>query len=171
MIRAVAWRGALAALAWLTIAEGDAPTGAGAAVAIVAVAGAVAASLALSGPGRRRLRIARVPRLAAFFLVRSLAGGVDVAFRALSPTGRVRPGFVTFDPLLPEGAARALFIEMVGVMPGTLVAEEMEPGGALRVHVIDTRLPVQRDLEHLSGEIRAVFARQAGPGSPRRRAG
>jgi multicomponent Na+:H+ antiporter subunit E len=157
MIAALAWRLVIAAVAWWALAEGAAPRGPGLAVAVVAVTGAAVGSLALRRPGARAARPARIPRFAAFFLAQSVVGGLDVARRALLPRGVVRPGFVEFSPALPAGTPRALFLEMVSVMPGTLVAEETSPGGALRIHVIDTDLPVHRSLERVESELRRLF--------------
>jgi hypothetical protein len=42
-------------------------------------------------------------------------------------------------------------------MPGTLVAEEVAPGGPLLIHVIDTELPVRRSLARVESELRLLF--------------
>lgn len=153
----VALRLALAVAIWWALADGDIPGGAGAVVAAAAVAATAVAGLALRDRDRRRPRVHRMPRFAAFFLWRSVLGGVDVARRALTPRVAVDPGFVDNDPQLPEGSARALYIALVSVMPGTLVAEQLTPGGVLRVHVIDTALPVDDDLERVGAEVRLLF--------------
>jgi multicomponent Na+:H+ antiporter subunit E len=173
VIGSFALRLALAAAIWWAFAEGEIPDGAGAVVAAAAVVATAAAGLALRG--RRdglRPRPHRMPRFAAFFLWRSLLGGLDVARRALTPRVAVDPGFVDHDPQLPEGSARALHLALVSVMPGTLVAEEIAPGGALRVHVIDTALPVDEELERVGAEVRLLFGLPAGgapPASPQAR--
>lgn len=148
---------ALGAAIWWALADAEFPGGAGALVALGAVAATAAAGLALRGRDERRPRVHRMPRFAAFFLWRSLFGGVDVARRALVPRVAVDPGYVDHDPRLPEGSARALYIAVVSVMPGTLVAEQLTPGGVLRVHVIDTTLPVDEDLERVGAEVRLLF--------------
>jgi multicomponent Na+:H+ antiporter subunit E len=156
VIASLALRLAVAAAIWWALA-GGVPGGAGAAVAIVAVAATAVAGLALRGRGARRPRVHRMPRFVAFFLWRSVLGGVDVARRALTPRVAVDPGFVDYDPRLPEGSARALHIALVSVMPGTLVAEELAPGGMVRVHVIDIAQPVDDELERVREEVRLLF--------------
>lgn len=157
MIRALAWRLALAAIAWWALAEGAVPRGPGAVVAAAAVLGGAAASLALRRPGARPARLRRLPRFLAFAVGRSVAGGIDVAARALRPRGAVRPGVVVVDCALPEGTPRSLHLGIVSLMPGTLVVEEVVRGGELRVHVIDTGLPIEREIARVEREIAILF--------------
>jgi multicomponent Na+:H+ antiporter subunit E len=157
MIVATAWRLAIILTLWWALTEGDVPTGPGLAIAVATVAGATAASVALRATDGARLRLTRLPRFVAFFLWQSVGGGVDVARRALLPGGEVRPGFVEFDPGLPEGTPRALLIEVVSVMPGTLVAQQISAAGAVRVHVLDTRLPALEGLARVEREVRLLF--------------
>jgi multicomponent Na+:H+ antiporter subunit E len=158
VIGAALWRVALLVVVWWALAEGGAPSGVGAIVAVAAVAGTAWASLALRLPGGSRPRLARVPRFLAFFAWQSVRGGVDVAWRALSPAGRVQPGFVDYDPRLGEGTARAIFIEVVSVMPGTLVAEQKDAGGGpVVVHVLDPALPIESSLTGVEREVRLLF--------------
>jgi multicomponent Na+:H+ antiporter subunit E len=58
-----------------------------------------------------------------FFLRRSLAGGVDVARRALAPTLDVAPYMVQYRLGLPaDGPARIVFLNVLSLLPGTLAA-------------------------------------------------
>jgi multicomponent Na+:H+ antiporter subunit E len=156
MIASLTLRLAAAGIIWWALA-GEIPGGAGAVVAVAAVAVTAIAGLTLIDRGARRPRIHRMPRFAAFFLWRSALGGIDVARRAVTPRVAVDPGFVDYDPRLPEGTARALYIAVVSVMPGTLVAEDLTPGGVLRVHIIDTALPAEADLHRVAREVRLLF--------------
>jgi multicomponent Na+:H+ antiporter subunit E len=153
----LALRLAFAVATWWALADGDIPGGAGALVAVAAVAATAAAGLALRDRDGRSPRVHRMARFAGFFLWRSLLGGVDVARRALTPRVAVDPGFVDHDPRLPEGSARALYIAVVSVMPGTLVAEQLTPDGVLRVHVVDTALPFDDELERVGAEVRLLL--------------
>ena len=158
MIGALAWRLALMAVLWWALTDGAVPRGAGLAVAFAAVAGATLAGLALRRSGARRPRLRRLPRFVAYFLWQSVRGGADVARRALWPSGTVNPGFVVVDPRLSQGTPRTVLIAVMSVMPGTLVAEQLDPQGPLRVHVLDMALPVHDDLARLEREVRRLFA-------------
>jgi multicomponent Na+:H+ antiporter subunit E len=73
--------------------------------------------------------------LAAWFVVRSFAGGVDVARRALSRPLDLDPGLVRYDLAIPPGRARAVVLGLISLMPGTLSAEL--DGDVLQVHSLD----------------------------------
>ena len=101
-------------------------------------AGAVLAAVALSelvAPlPRVRLSVPGLLRFIAFFIRGSLAGGTDVARRALSPR---RPLDVVRHQHrfgLPPGAPRAVFAGVVTLLPGTLSVHL--DGAVLLVHSI-----------------------------------
>lgn len=157
MIGAVAWRLGIVLVLWWALSDGRVPEGPGLAVAVVTVGAATAAAVALRLPGARRPRLRALPRFAGFFLWQSLSGGVDVARRALAPRGAVAPAIIEVDPLLPAGTARAVYMEVVSVMPGTLVVEEVTAGGALRVHALAADMPVEQALEGVRREVGLLF--------------
>src|SRR5262245_24183804 len=67
-------------------------------VGIGAALVATAASLRLLPPGGHELRLLALARLVLRFLVGSIRGGIDVAWRALHPQMPLRPGFVAYKP-------------------------------------------------------------------------
>ncbi len=124
-------------LFWLVIAgwsARDIPVGALAAVAALWV------SQKLLPSAGARVRAGPLFVLAVRLLRGSLAAGVDVARRALSPRPDLLPGFVACPLTLPQGAARDVFCLLQSLMPGTLPTGA-EEGRAL-VHGLDLSQPI-----------------------------
>lgn len=109
-----------------------------------------------------RLRPIGALRFAAWYLVESIRGGIDVALRALRPSLPLAPGFVDYRTRLPRGPARTCFVAVIGLLPGTLTAKIA--GDRLTIHVLDTGLPVERSLERLEDRIAAMFTRDGDAG-------
>jgi multicomponent Na+:H+ antiporter subunit E len=139
-------RTAIAAAAWWAFVEGDLQ---GPWLATGAVAAAVASSYAVIAPGTVGLPPpVGLVRFAAFFLVQSLLGGIDVLMRALHPSRVVEPCFVEVTLRLPDGAPRLVLAGVASLLPGTLSAELA--GERLLLHVLDERIdavPKVRALE------------------------
>lgn len=94
--------------------------------------------------GSSRIKLSRLPILAPGFLYRSLVGGLDVAWRAFHPTLPIRPGWLTYQSAMPEGAPRVMLSGEVTMMPGSLVAGSRR--GELLVHALDTGMPIARTI-------------------------
>ena len=127
---------------WLMIsgwAPADLPVG------LVAVAGATWVSWRLLPPKGSRFRLAPLGALAASFLRQSVVSGTDVAWRALNPSLKLRPGFVTCPLRLPPGGERSAFCALSSLMPGTLPTGTDEHG-ALLVHCLNIAQPVAGNL-------------------------
>lgn len=92
------------------------------------------------GYSRRRVKLSRLPMLAPGFLYKSLAGGLDVAWRAFHPKLPIRPGWLTYRSAMPEGAPRVVLSGEVTLMPGSLVAGSRR--GELLIHALDTAMPI-----------------------------
>jgi multicomponent Na+:H+ antiporter subunit E len=140
--RAAAARAALFLVFWLMIsrwAPADLPVG------LAAVAGATWTSLRLLPPGGSGVRIVSLALLVASFLRQSIVSGTDVAWRALNPKLRLRPGFVACPLRLPPGGERSAFCALSSLMPGTLPTGTDEHG-ALLVHCLDVGRPVAANL-------------------------
>lgn len=123
---------------WLMLAgtkAGDLPVG------VIAAVAATWCSLMLAPPGRWRVSVVGVARLALRFPVQSVLAGVDVAWRALHPALPLRPGFVAFPSRLPLGTRRIAFGTLTSLLPGTLPLGPDE-SGAERIHCLDTRVDV-----------------------------
>jgi multicomponent Na+:H+ antiporter subunit E len=97
------------------------------------------------------VRIRFLPGFAAFFIGQSLATGLHVARLALTPRLRLRPGWIHLPSHLPPGAPRALFANLVTLLPGTLCGQ-LEENGVHHIHLLHT----DRDPE---GELRALERR------------
>jgi multicomponent Na+:H+ antiporter subunit E len=129
-------------------------------VGIGAALVATAASLRLLPPGGHALRPLALARLVLRFLVGSIRGGIDVAWRALHPQMPLRPGFVAYKPSLAAGPARSAFCTVTGLLPGTLPAGHDENGNIL-IHCLDMNQPV---VEQLAAE-EAAFRQALGGGN------
>lgn len=127
---------------WLMIsgwAPADLPVG------LAAVVGATWVSLRLLPPQGSRLRFGSLATFAASFLRQSAVSGIDVAWRALNPNLKLKPGFVACPLRLPPGGLRNAFCTFSSLMPGTLPTGANEQG-ALLVHCLDTNQPIAANL-------------------------
>jgi multicomponent Na+:H+ antiporter subunit E len=102
---------------------------------LVALAGAgLAAWLAVNRP--RPLTLRQIVPFLGFFLVGSLRGGIDVAWRALHPRLPIEPQFRRFALDLPQGQPRTFMVSILSLMPGTLSVELEDDGATLVVHAL-----------------------------------
>lgn len=113
------------------------------------------ASLRLTPQRGWRIRPLGVLRFAAFFAYHSVAGGVDVALRALRPSMPLVPGFVTYPVRLGTDSARVLLADTVSLLPGTL-SSGFE-GDSLVLHVLDCDLPVFEDVRRVEERIASAL--------------
>ncbi len=142
LTRVCAVRATILLAFWLMIsgwAPADLPVG------LAAVVGATWVSLRLLPPQGSRLKFGSLAKLAASFLRQSALSGADVAWRALNPNMKLRPGFVVCPLRLPEGGQRSAFCTFSSLMPGTLPTGVNEQG-ALLVHCLDTSQSVAANL-------------------------
>jgi len=136
-------RAALFFAFWLAISgwkAADLPVG------LAAVAGATWTSLALLPAQGARIRFGALVALAISFVRGSVAGGFDVARRALRRELDLHPGFVTAPLRLPPGNARNAFSALASLMPGTLPVGTDED--SLLVHGLDVAQPIAEDLAY-----------------------
>ena len=109
------FRGILFALLWLILVDGNLdswPVGA----PVVLLSTVV--SLVLLPPSSWSLVGAL--RFVPFFILHSLRGGGDVAWRALHPGMPINPEFVDYPMRLAPGIPRILVVTIVNLLPGTL---------------------------------------------------
>jgi multicomponent Na+:H+ antiporter subunit E len=144
-------RTAVFAALWWVVAEGRSAWAFG----LPAAALAALASLALQPSSRHHVRPLAALRLLRFFLWRSLLGSIDVAGRALRPRMPLRPAFEQHVLRVATPGARVLLVDLLSLMPGTLSVALQ--GDALLLHVLDTRLPIERDLRRLEQLVAALF--------------
>jgi multicomponent Na+:H+ antiporter subunit E len=150
ILRAVASRTLLFAVCWWAITEGE-PSSWG--VGGVAVIAALYLSLRLRPP--RRLRVVALLQFIPLFLWRSLAGGLDVARRALSPAMPLQPALREFRTVLPAGLPRVVFANVVSLLPGTLCADLVED--RLCLHVLSDAADNEEDLRRLERGVARIF--------------
>jgi multicomponent Na+:H+ antiporter subunit E len=125
---------------------------------------ATAASLKLTPLRTWTLRPIGVARFAGFFAWHSIAGGVDVAMRAIRPSMPIAPGFVSCPMRLTDMSARVLLADTVSLLPGTLSAG-ME-GDLLVIHVLDCRLPIVEDVRVVEDQISRALGIELAPVVP-----
>ncbi|GAB3059452.1 Na+/H+ antiporter subunit E [Sediminivirga luteola] len=156
------------AVLWLAITEGS-PSAFG--YGAVAVPLCAAASYAITGaPGRRdgagsaarrslgarALRSAgAVAGLSGWVLWRSIAGGLDVARRALAlPAADIDPYWTSHTTRLGTTGGRVALAFVLNLMPGTLSAQ-LE-GNRIAVHVISPEIDLRRAVSELESRIARV---------------
>jgi multicomponent Na+:H+ antiporter subunit E len=126
-------------------------------VAALAAVGTTWVSLRLLPPGQFKVRPVALTAFVLHFLYKSIAAGIDVAWRALDPRLPLRPGFVVYHTHLPPGLTRSAFCAETSLLPGTLPCGPHERGG-LAIHCLDITQPV---VEQLAAE-EALFTRALG---------
>ncbi len=141
-------RAALLGLAWLVLTGGN--IGALPYI-LITVPAATALSLVLLPPGPRALRLLRLFALFPGFLMRSVMGGVDVAWRAFHPRLPVKPGWVHLESRMQDGPARALYGAETSLLPGTLSAGCEARG--VKIHCLEV---TDRTLERLMTDERRL---------------
>jgi len=127
---------------WLVLTGADAGD---LAAGLVAAVAATCASLRLMPAQPWHLRPIKLARYVLHFLRQSITAGIDVAWRALDPQLRLRPGFVVYLAQLPPGTTREAFCAIMSLMPGTLPCGAAE-GNGLTIHCLDVTQPVAEQL-------------------------
>lgn len=161
MIASFLLRAVLAALVWVALIEGDPSMLAYGAVAVPAV---VSVSYLLTGRPERLggsafERARALAGLAGWILVRSVAGGADVALRALRfPRPRVDPYWTTYSVRLRSERGRTAFTLLMNLIPGTLSASRAE--SVVEVHVIGSDLEATEALRTLESRVARVMGEE-----------
>ncbi len=148
------WSGGLRAaqfsLLWWVLADGAVDSWP---VAVPVVGLATLASLRLLPPVACSLW--GIARFVPFFLWRSLAGGADVARRALHPRLPLSPRMYLYPWRLPPGLPRVFMANLISLLPGTLSTKVGTDG--LLVHMLDGRKDFQGELEAVEQKVAALF--------------
>lgn len=150
-------RAAVAAAIWWVLTRGDPGSWL---LGIPCVLLTVLASRALAPRRRFRLRPRGLLPFARLFIVQTIRGSLDVAWRALHPRMPIDPGLVDYALRCPESPGRLLFASTVNLLPGTVCAEI--EGDHLRLHVICRRADLDAQLERLERRVAALLADPAG---------
>lgn len=151
-------RGALLAILWWALADGDVASWW---FGVPCLLLAVLASLALAPERRYVVRPLGLAAFVPFFLHRTIRGSIDVAWRALHPRIPIDPDLVYYDLRVPEGPGRLLFASAINLLPGTVCAKF--EGDRLLLHVLDCgATDLNAELEALERRIDAALARPPG---------
>jgi len=136
------------ALLWTIIVEGE-PSAL--LIGVLVSAAAAALSIRLAPPSHHPVEFLSVIRLIPSFLLGSLRGGIDVAWRALSPRARLQPGWIEYPVRLPPGLARMSLGSELSLMPGMLCAGIA--ARSLQVHCLNYNAPVMAAIEREESRI------------------
>lgn len=99
--------------------------------------------------------LSALPGFIAFFLTRMLAGGWDVAVRALHPRRPLQPAWLDYPLQCASPQVRLLLSALVGLLPGTLSSRV--DGERLRVHVLDERQAWQPTVAELERHLQRLL--------------
>ena len=100
-------------------------------------------------------------RFAPFFFLQSLRGGVDVAWRALSPRMPLTPMLINYPLRLPKGPARVFLANTVSLLPGTCSTALQDE--YLTIHVLDGTLPIDAALRVVEARVANLFGLEIPP--------
>lgn len=169
-VRAAVGRGLLLGLLWWVLTEGDPPGWYyGAASTVAALVLSLRLSPPAAGRGRYLARAGHTVRLIAWFLGRSVLGGIDVSRRIVGRHVDVAPEVQRHRLLLEPGHQQQIALAMVSLMPGTLMVS-MEGDTAL-IHVLDSRIEVAENWAGLQRRIAAAAGARLLDGGTRRQDG
>lgn len=126
---------------------------------IIGLPAALAATLVgtrLGSASAARVSLVGALRFVPYFVVRSLAAGADIAWRAVDPRLPVEPRVEQYQVRLPDGPPRVFFVSVLSLLPGTVSVELS--GDVLEIHVINARQPNAERLARLEKMVAALFA-------------
>lgn len=146
-------RGMLFGFIWLVLTNGDPSSWiAGGITAVIASV----LSLRLLPASPRRVKWGAAVLFLPGFIQRSIAGGLDVASRAIKPRMPVDPGWLRYRTELPAGVPQVMFGNIISLLPGTLAAGSI--GNDVLVHCLDRAQPVAAQLAREERALAAVIA-------------
>lgn len=90
-----------------------------------------------------------------FFLLHSLLGGADVARRVFQGNLSIAPDLIEYPYRLPPGLPLMFMINIVNLLPGTLVAEFDQ--SMLKVHVLDRHKDFMIEIEMVELRVARIF--------------
>ena len=151
-VRRVLERTVIFAAVWFVVAEGDLSSwGFG----VGFVAAAVVASVTLTPVRAWRIRPLGALRYAWFFVHQSVAGGFDVALRAIRPSLPIDPELVRYDLRIAPEHARVLLADTLSLLPGTLSSGIEDD--TLTIHVLDKELDIEGSTRQVEERIADLF--------------
>lgn len=127
-------------------------------VGSVTVLLATAVSVRLQPPESRRFSIPGATRFLAFFIVRSVKGGVQVAAMAFSRKPGLHPALLEIPLRLDDEAERIILAGTLSLLPGTLNVDLQED--RLYLHVLDHRMPIENEVRHAEEMVAQLFGKE-----------
>lgn len=97
----------------------------------------------------------RLPVFLAFFLIKSLKGGLRVAFLALSPQVKLQPSVVAVPSRLKNESVQKLGLSLMTLMPGTIGVST--DGRVLQVHQLEDHGDTASEVAALEQQIIALM--------------
>ncbi len=89
------------------------------------------------------------------FLLRSLLGGMDVAWRAFHPRMPIAPDLIEYPLQLPPGLPQVFMTNTISLLPGTLSAELGQ--GILQIHVLDSQKDFLAEVKMVEHSVARMF--------------
>ena len=152
MVRTIVLRVLVAASLWYVLAEGRGDYWG---LGVIAVILSVGASLALFPLTAVRFSLTGFLALLSLFITDSVRSAIQVSLFAFRGRQSLRPNLLLLKLDLPPGGARILLVNAVSLMPGTLAVHLDDDN--LQLHVLDERLPIERDVRRLEAYIARLF--------------
>lgn len=91
-------------------------------------------------------------RLLALFVKELVSSGLQVAWLAMQPSLRLRPGFIAYPLTVTSDVQITLLANLITLTPGTLSVDVSDDRKTLFIHALDVA-----DREQLIGRIAAGF--------------
>ena len=152
MVRTIVLRVLVAASLWYVLAEGRGDFWG---LGVIAVILSVGASLALFPLTAVRFSLTGFLALLSLFIWDSVRSAIQVSLFAFRGRQSLHPNLLLLKLDLPPGGARILLVNAVSLMPGTLAVHLDDDN--LQLHVLDERLPIERDVRRLEAYIARLF--------------
>ncbi len=152
MVRTIVLRVFLATTLWYVMAEGRGDFWG---LGVVAVILSVGVSLVLFPLSPVRFSLFGFVALLGLFIWESVRSAFQVSMFAFRGRRSLHPNLLLVKLNLPPGGARILLVNAVSLMPGTLGVHLDDDN--LRLHVLDDRLSIERDLRRLEAHIARLF--------------
>jgi len=90
-----------------------------------------------------------------FFIVRSIIGGTDVAWRAIHPRMPIAPELIEYSVQLPAGLPRVFMASTINLLPGTLSAAIEK--NIMRVHILDKQQNFIAEIQAVEQSMARIF--------------
>lgn len=149
-LRSIIFRGSIFVVLWLIL------TGANLASLIFgapAILLAVWASLKLIPS--EQISVLALAKFIPLFIWQSVRSAVDVGKRAILPLDALDPALVEYEISLQNPVARVMLINIINLLPGTLVVEQNTT--QLKIHLLDQRIPYKAELQNLEARVADIF--------------